>query len=600
VSKFPSVVVADFEYEVDDGELPNVLCMVAYVLNERLQHVRTHKLWRGEFGPAPPFDIGPDTLFVSYSAWAEMTCFQVLGWKFPKHIFDLHTAFLMASNVLLAYAPDETRKKPPKDLEAACRAYGVEGGWEGMNKKKIASDIGAENWAAYGRDGVIRYCEEDVRIETQLLKQQLDGWGQLRPADTELIMNLSDYSAKAAAQTQARGMLIDVPLWNKVQDNKLKVIEHLRREFDPSYGSDDPIYTPNGEWSYERFERYLQSIGVTEWPRLNHGEGMLDISSDAFKMMYFLPGMQNLHALRDSLGVIVRAKLPIGRDGRNRPSLFPLGTKSGRNAHAKSLFNAHAGMRSFIIFPEGVTAVYCDWRTQEVGVAAARSEDRALMAAYNSGDVYYGYARDLGLTTDPDIKHWKKTEADMRNRMKQLNFAITYWMSVGSLAKRLERHELIGSWLILKHKDKFGRCHEWQEQQVRNAMDERQIVSVHGWPLYLSSSPNKRTLCNFPMQSGGADMLRWATRHLCEAGIIPSMLVHDAVLIEMQDPRQIEEAREIMLAAGREVCGGFEIGVDIDVLGSRFRDKRDTAQRMWRTMMEALQEVGAIPRGEIP
>jgi hypothetical protein len=40
-----------------------------------------------------------------------MTCFKVLGWQFPVHIFDLHTAYLAASNVLLPYDPDEVRKK---------------------------------------------------------------------------------------------------------------------------------------------------------------------------------------------------------------------------------------------------------------------------------------------------------------------------------------------------------------------------------------------------------------------------------------------------------------------------------------------------------
>ena len=57
-----------------------------------------------------PFEAGPDTLFVAYSAWAEMTCFKVLGWKFPTHIFDQHTAYLAASNILLL------RKKPRKRL----------------------------------------------------------------------------------------------------------------------------------------------------------------------------------------------------------------------------------------------------------------------------------------------------------------------------------------------------------------------------------------------------------------------------------------------------------------------------------------------------
>jgi hypothetical protein len=63
---FGTIVVADFEYEtsggdyeLSNGDLPVPLCMVAYVLNENLQHVRTFAL-RGEFGSAPLFDVGPD------------------------------------------------------------------------------------------------------------------------------------------------------------------------------------------------------------------------------------------------------------------------------------------------------------------------------------------------------------------------------------------------------------------------------------------------------------------------------------------------------------------------------------------------------------
>ena len=136
--------------------------MVAYVLDENLQHVRTIRLWRGEFGTTPPFDIGPDTLFVAYSAWAEMTCFMVLGWKFPEHIFDLHTAYLAASNILLPYNPDEVRKRQRKRLSDACRAYGIEG-WERIDKEVIAKDIGEGRWRDYGQEAVFDYCEEDVR-----------------------------------------------------------------------------------------------------------------------------------------------------------------------------------------------------------------------------------------------------------------------------------------------------------------------------------------------------------------------------------------------------------------------------------------------------
>ena len=225
--------------------------------------------------------------------------------------------------------------------------------------------------------------------------------------------------------------------------------------------------------------------------------------------MYYVPGIEELHALRDSLGVIVRAKLPIGRDGRNRPSLFPFGTATGRNAHAKSLFNAHASVRSFMVFPEDTIGVYLDWRTQEVGVAAAYSEDPALTHDYSNGDVYHALAKLCGLTTDSDPKRWKQENPAMRQRMKPLQLAVNYGMGVPSLAKGLDRHPLIASAIIERHRQAYPRFWQWREQRVQAAMLDRQMESQFGWPLYLSSSPNKRTLYNFPMQSGAPKCFAW-------------------------------------------------------------------------------------------
>ena len=198
-------------------------------------------------------------------------------------------------------------------------------------------------------------------------------------------MRWSEYSAKTVALIQTRGMPIDMPLWDLVQQNKAAVIGALIARFDPSQGSESPIYTPDGEFSSWRLEQWLIAVGITGWPRLE--SGALQLDGDAFRMMYGAhPAMEGLHALRDSLGVIVRARIPIGCDGRNRPSLFPFGTATGRNAQAKSLFNAHASMRGFMRFPADKIGFYLDWRTQEVGVAAARSGDVQLAKDYRDGD----------------------------------------------------------------------------------------------------------------------------------------------------------------------------------------------------------------------
>jgi DNA polymerase I len=593
---FSQVVVADFEYECDDGNLPNVLCMVAHVLDENLQHVRTIGLWRGEFGRAPPFDIGPDTLFVAYSAWAEMTCFKVLGWQFPVHIFDLHTAYLAASNILLPYDPDEERKKPRKRLSDACCAYGIEG-WERVNKDTIAEDIGAGCWQKYGRDIVLAYCEEDVRMSVRLLRRTIIGNAMFPPADVARVLHWSNYSAKTIALIQARGLPIDTGLWNLVQENKAAVLGELLRQFDPSYGDDEPIYTREGEWSYGRFERFLIRRGVHAWPRLESGQ--LDTDGDAFRSMYHVPGIEALHALRDSIGFIAKARLPIGRDGRNRPSLFPFGTVTGRNAHSKSPYNAHAGVRGFIVFALDKIGVYLDWRSQEVGVAAVRSGDLALMTDYASGDIYHALARLCGLTADPDPVHWKAHNSAMRQRRKPLQLGINYGMGVPSLARGLDRHPLIASGIIERHKRTYPRFWQWREDRVMAAMLSRRIESIFGWPLRITTSPNQRTLYNFPMQSGGAEMLRLAAWRLCEAGIVPVMLVHDGILLELSDREEMEYAKEIMRQAGRDVCNGFEIGVDVDQMlvgGARYSDKRPMAQKMWATIMGALETVRAIPR----
>ena len=594
---FRSVVVCDFEYEIEPGELPNVLCMVAHVLDENLRHVRTIKRWRGEFGAMPPFDIGPDTLFVAYSAWAEMTCFKVLGWPFPVHIYDQHTAFLAESNELLPYEPDLTRKKPRKRLSDACRVHLIEG-WERIDKETIAKSIGEGTWReTYSPQDVVDYCEEDVRMSVRLLRSQLRS---NHGPDVNHVLAWSNYSAKAIALIQARGMPIDLPLWNLVQENKAAVLGELIKQFDPSYGSPYPIYSPEGEWNYDRFGQWLVYAGIGAWPRLESGQFSAD--SDAFRSMYHTPGIEALHALRDSVGFIAKARLPIGRDGRNRPSLFPFGTATGRNAHARSPYNAHAAVRSFMVFPPGSTGFYLDWRSQEVGVAAAWSSDQNLIEDYLGGDVYHALARLCGLTDDQDPVHWKKHNRPMRDRMKPLQLGINYGMGVPSLARGLDRHPLIASEIIERHKRRYPRFWQWRADRVTAAMFDRRIESVGGWPLRITHSPNQRTLFNFPMQSGGATMLQTATVRLCDAGIVPIMLVHDGILFEESDAGKLDHAIEIMRSAGRDVCRGLEIGVDIDQWlegGARYRDKRPMAIKMWGTIMNTLQAIGALPQKDV-
>ena len=93
-------------------------------------------------------------------------------------------------------------------------------------------------------------------------------------------------------------------------------------------------------------------------------------------------------------------------------------------------------------------------------------------------------------------------------------------------------------------------------------------------------------------------MLRLGTVRLVEADIVPIMLIHDGILFEETEAEKIEHAIEIMRGAGRDVCDGFEIGVDLDKRiegGDRYRDDRPMAKKMWATIMDTIEAIGAMP-----
>jgi DNA polymerase I-like protein with 3'-5' exonuclease and polymerase domains len=284
------------------------------------------------------------------------------------------------------------------------------------------------------------------------------------------------------------------------------------------------------------------------------------------------------------------ADLPVGRDGRNRCLLSPFGTITGRCAPSTSkfIFGRPAWMRSLIRPGEGRALAYIDWSSQEYGIGAALSGDPAMIADYEAGDPYLGFARRIGMVPADATKKTHKAE---RDTVKAVVLGTQYGMGERTLALRINKPPVYARELLRAHRTTYRKFWEWSDAAVNLALFRGRIWTRFGWQTFAryarptdreSGDPNVRSLSNFPCQANGAEMLRLAAGAICDAGVMLDATVHDAVLVEA-DPDSIEDAversRQAMGWASEQVLSGFRLRTDFEVIAwpGRYRDDRGAA-----------------------
>lgn len=89
------------------------------------------------------------------------------------------------------------------------------------------------------------------------------------------------------------------------------------------------------------------------------------------------------------------SELAVGDDHRNRCLLSPYRAGAGRNKPCNSnfIFGNANWLRSLIQPTPEYGLAYLDWSQQEFGIAAALSNDQAMLDAYVCGDPYLGFAK---------------------------------------------------------------------------------------------------------------------------------------------------------------------------------------------------------------
>jgi DNA polymerase-1 len=402
--RYRAVIVADFEFEFGghpskeeagrSGERPRPICLVAHDLISG----QRWRLWRDEFGSAPPFPTDADSLFVAFYASAELGCFRALGWPRPANILDLYAEFRDRTNGL--------KLEAGSGLIGALTYFGLDSIGATEKEEMVLLALRGGPWSGSERPALLDYCEGDALALARLLPTMLPR------IDLPRALLRGRYMAAAAAM-EFNGIPIDVPTLELLREHWTDIQDDLIAAIDADYG----VYEGR-VFKRDRWAQYLVAHNIP-WPRLE--TGALDLSDDIFRgMAKAYPVVSPIRELRHALSDMRLADLVVGRDGRNRTILSAFRSRTGRNqpSNTKYIFGTSVWLRGLIKPPPGYGIAQIDWSQQEFGIAAALSGDVAMQDAYRSGDPYLAFGKQAGvIPTDAT----KKTHGDQRQLRASLD-----------------------------------------------------------------------------------------------------------------------------------------------------------------------------------
>jgi DNA polymerase family A len=563
------VWLVDFEFHPANGREGNTPVPVCMVARDFITG-RTMRLWQDEMErlSAAPFPVGESALFVAYYASAEIGCFLALGWPTPTNVLDLFIAFRRYTN--------GKRIPAGNGLLGALAYYGLDA--LAADEKDAMRDLVLRGgpWDKAEQQAILDYCESDVLALTKLLPAIRDNIDWPRAT-------LHGSYAVAVAHIERNGVPLDTDTLSALRTGWQGIQHNLIAAVDADFG----IYDGT-TFKLERFERYL-AVNRIAWPRLHSGG--LDLRDDTFKdMVRIHPQLAPLRELRSALSRMRLSNLTVGDDGRNRCMLSMFSSKTGRNqpSNSRSIFGPSVWLRGLIKPQEGYGLAYVDWSQQEFGIAAALSGDKRMMAAYASGDPYLAFAKQAGAVPQDATKHSHKAA---RDQFKACVLAVQYGMGAESLAYRINQPQARARELLEMHRRTYRRFWSWSEGALNQALLGGRIWTTFGWQLFVDDKPNGRSLCNFPMQANGAEMLRLACIRLITDNVLICAPVHDALLIEaplVELDAVVEHTQAVMRAASAAVLGGFMLESDAKIVRAPERYMDERGAKMWNTVMEQL------------
>jgi hypothetical protein len=341
-----------------------------------------------------------------------------------------------------------------------------------------------------------------------------------------------------------------------------------------------------------RFEKLVAGSGIA-WPRTDTGRLRQD--KDTIKDISRVHGEPwiSIRELKSSLAKSAVDGLRLGPDKRLYASPRPFMTITGRNAPSTSefLWSGPKWTRSLLQPPEGRSLLYADWSNQEYAIAAALSEDPAMLKAYGSGDPYLALARMAGAVPGEATK---ASHPRQREAFKIVSLATLMGMGPESIGRRTGGGPIVGQQLLHLHKKVFSKFWSWSDAVGDTGAAARDIETAFGL-VYNPGDPahyKPRTARNFLLQSTGSDMLRVAVLLLADAGTEVIATIHDAVLVEC-DTTDAEDVEAVVKSCMEEASritlwDRLTVRVDSDRVGYPFHYQDEKGIAFWRKLAPLL------------
>lgn len=563
---FRDINVVDFEYNTAGGRSdPVCMCVL------ELRSGRQQTFWREDLRRmrAAPFNTGEDAVMISYVAQAEAGSMLSLGWPLPKNVIDLFAEHRVETNGMrLPFGNGLTGALAHRGLPRLA-----------SEDKSVMRQLILEKnaWTQSEIQAIRRYCESDVFGLATL-------FGEMAPRINWTRAAFRGSYSVATAIMESNGIPVDRVAFEKIKDSiadvRRSLIEEAIDRFDVFEGTN---------LSRSKFEAWLDSVGVQEWPHTP--SGLLQTSAGTIDdMTGSIPVLRGLPELLKCLNTLKLFNFEVGADARARASLWAYASKTGRNGPSPNrfLFGAAKPLRSLARPAEGHGLAYIDFSSSEFGIAAGRSGDARMREAYDTGDPYMAFAKQAKLVPMDATATSHKL---VRDKCKAVVLGQQYGMGPSSLARSAGLTPAEAVELIDHHKRTYADFWKWMQNSTDRAVLHSSIETEFGWRMHVTPDTKATSLMNFPMQATGAELLRLSGVVACDEGIEVCAPVHDAFLIHApldQLDEKVRAMREIMTEAGKVVANGVAIRTDAKVV--RFPDRYvdEGAAPMWNRIVRKV------------